>query len=1574
MGVVQRPRDERAQSAISHPESICLQTSSAPLAPMDLSSSALSSLGGTEQSLSFADLAGLHLSSFMPHAAAPGPARSPPPSLRIAMRIPEGTTVHSNVPFSVSGTVEERGRFGVGASLSVLHPTPLPPRAVAWMPPPLSPLYSLPSPSPSHSPMHAAANPSASAALRAPSRSAALSASQTSSSLSAPAMDAPPVSSSNSGGSATSSSASLQPLPLLPSSASLPTTAASSSPSPGVVAAPAADSSTAADATPRPVPVTVPVPVAAAASFNAMSSSPPSAAAPLSDPDLAEVLSRLEQSQSEFNLTLQSQTERRLREEARTDEGRERQAAERIDEQHSKESLSNMLRAQASARITERPWVAALRGEEIPVHRYGMNPVDGQPIYPSTIVESAERASRAKGEAREREEKQATASLAASASSSSAALSGPGRGLNALFVPSFVRAPAAPSNPRTLTVLERFGSLDPSAAAATAAAATAAAVPAVAPTFTPAPATLSSVSSSWPRGALSSASAVAVAPAAAAAPFASFSSSASTFVPAAFASPSPSQEVADLFRLSHQRRDRAAPRSRIIDEQVGLRVGGGGVVRPNVSSTAVEAPIAASGLQELWGRQGAARLAASLRQIEAMPSLAQVIANPAVVASQQQQGPFSTQQHSQPQPSLPASISTALSLATGTVVPTTTPEIERHYETLKREYLLELRARKQVEEEARCAQLHGEKEWREREEEEYQAVLQRTREERGLAQPGRIIQQQRQDPHLQQQRQQHQQQSASNEPPVRPQPASAARSASASPVPSVRSLRPAPLSRAASTLSNSARSLPQQQSQQTSLDSPHVAFSDSTAAPAADFAGAAAAAPIADFAGAADDDASAELIESHLDHLQCATKEAASTPVTVFVQQALDAIEAKLASKEAPRKHDAQERQRVAKELQELANLLASTTQTMQPKAGVKAAPVASSRSLPVSRRSSLHHSRTAGDGGAASSRALSSRALSSAVPSMRSSLQSSVQSSRAASIHGEEQEEQHEQTQPAEAEPQATRQIKPKARASLQPPQQQPQALLQTVSESSVRSRSSLPAGSTTDASSRRSFAPPTHARLASLASSTRGASIFGESQLVHPPHSRQSSLAHASAIEEMMDRTLPLDAEREPEQDRQLQRYPHEGDETSEHAGSVHASEHLSVSRAGSEHSSHTAPSTLKKAPPPPKPTRGPTAATGRLPLTAREVRALVRSRVLGSASELRANYSYLPPPLRPITLTRTQMLQQAAREVAARRAQEQSAHGTHCRLARRAAPIAAAVRRNVEAMLEQQMKLRGAQWDREAKQDLDAEGSQQQRKQREEEESKEQPLPPPQRSPNHRAALAQVDEMLRDPPRILQPTFSPPAMSKHRQTTSHSPARNYESTAALRNSPSQQQPPRSLSQGKSVMLSAVSPDFDVQAHLAGLFSTAKQQLQQQPQQHLDGSERSSRKSSVSVPAAAVAGSDSASAPPAGPSLSDLAADSSSSFVSSIPSSISDDSRSHDIDGEDAEEKIPSDAAAVHTNPTVDESITQWVASEMFKSAVRDISHSRHSSAASSAEHAASPRIELRPVAVILSSAERQ
>lgn len=224
-------------------------------------------------------------------------------------------------------------------------------------------------------------------------------------------------------------------------------------------------------------------------------------------------------------------------------------------------------------------------------------------------------------------------------------------------------------------------------------------------------------------------------------------------------------------------------------------------------------------------------------------------------------------------------------------------------------------------------------------------------------------------------------------------------------------------------------------------------------------------------------------------------------------------------------------------------------------------------------------------------------------------------------------------------------------------------------------------------------------------------------------------------------------------------------------EHAAVAHIDEHTPEVRSNSHVQSidtvqarSTAVIPVRQPPtshlePPRKPQ---TIVSGKLPLTSREVRALVRSEVLGSAADLRATYAYLPPPAIPIQLTRTQMLQQAQRR---RKQQQGGAKNGPQRTIRATAPV---VRKNIEAMLEEEMRRRDVAhtWAAEA----DDIGPADQQPQTSHEEQQEEddhvldfrphhPSSPPVRTSPPRSSLRDVDRLLEDPSRLTRPTFSPP-----------------------------------------------------------------------------------------------------------------------------------------------------------------------------------------------------------------------
>jgi len=229
--------------------------------------------------------------------------------------------------------------------------------------------------------------------------------------------------------------------------------------------------------------------------------------------------------------------------------------------------------------------------------------------------------------------------------------------------------------------------------------------------------------------------------------------------------------------------------------------------------------------------------------------------------------------------------------------------------------------------------------------------------------------------------------------------------------------------------------------------------------------------------------------------------------------------------------------------------------------------------------------------------------------------------------------------------------------------------------------------------------------------------------------------------------------------------------------------------------------------------------------LPLTAREVRAIVRSEVLGSAAELRSTYSYLPPPPKPIQLTRTQMLQQAARESSDRARRGPSDPSG---LSRRAAPIAGLVAQNVEDMLQEQMRKRAGGWTQQQQQQGEEELKTHEGAHTDEEKEKKKESSPR----SSRAMQRQLERALQHPPRVNQPSFSPPKFVG----TLHSPPRSYAAqaeAAAATAKPVLQWQDRSgvdaynRADQSLLLLERMAADAPIETHLQQMWSDAKLQL---------------------------------------------------------------------------------------------------------------------------------------------------
>lgn len=311
-----------------------------------------------------------------------------------------------------------------------------------------------------------------------------------------------------------------------------------------------------------------------------------------------------------------------------------------------------------------------------------------------------------------------------------------------------------------------------------------------------------------------------------------------------------------------------------------------------------------------------------------------------------------------------------------------------------------------------------------------------------------------------------------------------------------------------------------------------------------------------------------------------------------------------------------------------------------------------------------------------------------------------------------------------------------------------------------------------------------------------SKQSSLLGDSQFVHPPRSHQSSTRTSVHGEIETD----LERDHAPAELHSLQHPP--GLPANKRAHEVAPSGAASV-RPVSTH----------------------------LPLTAREVRAIVRSEVLGSAAELRSTYSYLPPPPKPIQLTRTQMLQQAARDASNRARRGPS---DPSRLSQRAAPIAGLVAQNVEDMLQEQVRRRADGWTQQQQQQ--ERGGEEElhvnkdSAQKDEEKEKKKDSSP--RSSVTRTQQRQLERALQHPSRVNQPSFSPPKL----MGTLHSPPRSYASqaeAAAAAAGPALRWLDRAgvdaynRADQSLLLLERMSADTPIHTHLQQLWSDAKMKL---------------------------------------------------------------------------------------------------------------------------------------------------
>ena len=109
----------------------------------------------------------------------------------------------------------------------------------------------------------------------------------------------------------------------------------------------------------------------------------------------------------------------------------------------------------------------------------------------------------------------------------------------------------------------------------------------------------------------------------------------------------------------------------------------------------------------------------------------------------------------------------------------------------------------------------------------------------------------------------------------------------------------------------------------------------------------------------------------------------------------------------------------------------------------------------------------------------------------------------------------------------------------------------------------------------------------------------------------------------------------------------------------------------------------------------------SSSRLPLTTREVRAIVRSEVLGAPAQLCATYAYLPPPKVPIQLTRTQVLQQQQKK----KDKTEAKGSKYLSNLPKVTPTAHVVRKNIREMLYEEMQKRIDEWKKDADDDGDS-----------------------------------------------------------------------------------------------------------------------------------------------------------------------------------------------------------------------------------------------------------------------------
>jgi hypothetical protein len=305
----------------------------------------------------------------------------------------------------------------------------------------------------------------------------------------------------------------------------------------------------------------------------------------------------------------------------------------------------------------------------------------------------------------------------------------------------------------------------------------------------------------------------------------------------------------------------------------------------------------------------------------------------------------------------------------------------------------------------------------------------------------------------------------------------------------------------------------------------------------------------------------------------------------------------------------------------------------------------------------------------------------------------------------------------------------------------------------------------------------------------------------------------------------------------------------------------------------------------------------------LSTREVRAIVKSEVLGSPAQLCATYAYLPPPRVPVTLTRTQLLQQELLKKRGKR----SALGGDDRF-KHILPTAHVVRRNIREMLKEEMRKRAATWTEEENK------KEEESKQHDDDGTRDRHSSSPRRAHD-------LDSMLASS-RLHAPTFSPPRSFTAATGRHHDAAEFYDSRSNKpKSSPNRSVIPtenqvwrerdeaRSARKGRleqsshagpvseyalgstSPLLTAFTSDAEIEQHLKDLFSS-KLELKpierksnavasQQPQQQSQSSHAASNSQSLRDTYSSAF--HQSSRPPPQPQSSVSPMDSTSSFVSS-------------------------------------------------------------------------------------------